>query len=84
MDCGLTGGSMALATGYDFPDALSGGVAQGHIGGTLVLTWPEALDPAVADLISSRRPTSFRFVGGLNVLPLRPRNEAAWVLLSGF
>lgn len=38
---------VGLATGVNFPDALSGGAAVGSRGGVLLLTPPDALDPAV-------------------------------------
>ncbi len=38
---------VGLATGVNFPDALSGGAAMGSRGGVLLLTPPDALNPAV-------------------------------------
>jgi photosystem II stability/assembly factor-like uncharacterized protein/putative cell wall-binding protein len=81
---GMSSQSVALATGFDFPDALSGGVAQGRLNGPLLLTPPYVLAPDAASFVSAHHPFELRFIGGLNVLPARPRNEAAWAILSGF
>jgi photosystem II stability/assembly factor-like uncharacterized protein len=81
---GLSTMTIALATGANFPDALSGGVAQGRMVGPLLLTPPDYLAPDVATFISGHRPMYLHFIGSTDVLPLRPRNEAAWVVLSGF
>ncbi|HEY3318163.1 MAG TPA: cell wall-binding repeat-containing protein [Coriobacteriia bacterium] len=81
---GLSDSPLAFATGWDFPDALAGGVAQGHLGGALLLTPPNALAPAAGTFLWERRPSALTFIGGVNVLPQRPRDEAVWVLTSGF
>lgn len=42
---------VGIATGTNFPDALSGGVVQGRMGGVMLLTRSGALEPAVEEVI---------------------------------
>lgn len=63
---GLRWDGAAIATGQDFPDALAGGVCQGHLGAVMLLTrtavpTTEAIDPLVANRASIR---SLRYLGG--------------------
>jgi cell wall-associated protease len=44
---------VGIASGANFPDALSGGVAAGQHGGVLLLTTPTALSPATAIRLTS-------------------------------
>ena len=66
MERGLRWDGAAIATGQDFPDALAGGVCQGHLGAVMLLTrtaspTTEAIDPLVANRASIR---SLRYLGG--------------------
>ncbi len=56
-------GTILLATGTDFPDALSAGSAAAHVGGAVLLTAGSAMPPAVADYLSAHRGTVYA-VGG--------------------
>ncbi len=80
---GMSPARVAFATGRAFPDALSGGVAQGHLDGPLLLS-REYLPPSVGTFVTAYRPSELRFLGGQESLPLRSRNEAVWDILSGF
>jgi putative cell wall-binding protein len=51
-DRGHTWGLVGIATGEDYPDALSGGVLQGRVGGVMLLTTPTTLHPATAVTLS--------------------------------
>lgn len=53
-----------LASGADFPDALSAGPAAAHLGGPLLLTSKSALPSAVASEIRRLGPTRVVVVGG--------------------
>jgi hypothetical protein len=44
-----------VATGADFPDALSGGSAIGRFGGALLLTRPDNLPPSTAAALNALR-----------------------------
>lgn len=71
---------MGVATGQNFPDALSGGAAMGVRGGVLLLTRSAELSPAAADAIGSAPtlgPTALVF-GGLAAVsePVRTQIEA--------
>lgn len=62
---GLQWDKAALATGQDFPDALAGGAAQGHLGSIMLLTRSTAFPPeAKACLVDNRGGIStIRFLG---------------------
>lgn len=52
---GLTWQSCGVASGVTFPDALSGGVAQGHLGQVMLLTRPTTVpSPAIGRIRSHR------------------------------
>jgi len=46
---------LGVATGYAFPDALSGGAACGYYGSPLILTRPTAIELSTHNLIDPRR-----------------------------
>ncbi|MEA5076098.1 MAG: cell wall-binding repeat-containing protein [Coriobacteriia bacterium] len=54
---------LGVATGYAFPDALSGGAACGYYGSPLILTRPAAIELSTHDFLDRRR---FDF-GGMTV-----------------
>ncbi|MDY0340040.1 MAG: cell wall-binding repeat-containing protein [Coriobacteriia bacterium] len=47
--------NLGVATGYNFPDALSGGAASGYVGSPLILTRPTTIDPSTYDFLDQRR-----------------------------
>ncbi|MHB9002470.1 MAG: cell wall-binding repeat-containing protein, partial [Coriobacteriia bacterium] len=53
LERGLTIARPALATGENFPDALAGGVMQGHDGSVLLMTMTNTLPPVVSTFIST-------------------------------
>lgn len=67
---GLEWDTCALAHGFDFPDALSAGPAQGALGSVLLLTPGDQLHPSVATVLADNKDSihTFRFLGGEPVL----------------
>lgn len=53
-----------VASGENFPDALSGAAAAGHLGGPVVLTRKEQLPLPVAAELTLERPGAIRVLGG--------------------
>jgi len=70
VSAGLTWAEPAVATGENFPDALAGGVMQGHSASILLLTRTSALSPATAAAIGqhSGEIREVRFLGGTGAL----------------
>lgn len=62
-----TGPLVALATGFDYPDALAAGPMVAHSAGTLVLV-KSTLDPAAAEEIVRNDPANLRYIGGSSVV----------------
>ncbi|MEV8214059.1 cell wall-binding repeat-containing protein [Leifsonia sp. NPDC077715] len=60
-----------LASGFDYPDALSAGAAAGAKGGPVMLIDPRsgALDAATKAVIRKLQPTSIAVVGGTAAIP---------------
>lgn len=81
---GIDGSDVGLATGFNYPDALTGGVALGHQSGVLLLTPELYLAPADGTYLDSHGITSLSFLGSPRALPMRPRDEAIWTLTSGY
>lgn len=63
-DSGSGGGPVFLATGRDFPDALSGAAAAGQLGGSLLLTDPGALSGPTLSALTALRPNRVYVLGG--------------------
>ncbi|MFP7834047.1 cell wall-binding repeat-containing protein [Marisediminicola sp. LYQ134] len=59
-----SGGVVYVASGVNYPDALSAGPAAAHDGAPLLLTKPGALPAGVATEIARRAPSSIVVVGG--------------------
>lgn len=57
-------GSMVVADGLAFPDALSGSAAAGHLGGSLLLTQPTSLPAAAAAELTRVGPSTVLVLGG--------------------
>lgn len=57
-----------LASARDFPDALSGAAAAGHLGGPVLLTDPYALHPSVAAELDRLNPKRVIVLGGTGVI----------------
>src|SRR6185437_7751920 len=63
-----TAPTVYVATGLNYPDALSAAPAAAHAGGPLLLTsW--TLPDSVRQEIQSLQPSNIVIVGGLNVVP---------------
>lgn len=61
---GGTGGAVFLATGLDFPDALSGASAAAQLGGSLLLTDPGSLSGPTLGALDALKPTRVYVLGG--------------------
>lgn len=59
-----------VATGYNFPDALAGGVAAGLSGSPLLLVNPAGASQAVLDEIERLSPSRIHVLGGYPSVPL--------------
>lgn len=68
---GLSWDGMAIATGEDFPDALSGGALQGVSGSVMLLAYPGYLHTEVGNTLSANKAaiTEVRFLGGTGAVP---------------
>lgn len=52
-----------LATGLNFPDALSGAAAAGYQNGPVLLTMPDKLPPATAQALENLKPRKVIVLG---------------------
>jgi putative cell wall-binding protein len=57
-----------LATGLNFPDALSGAAAAGSQGGPVLLTTPDALPPSIAAELDRLDPSTIVVLGGAGIV----------------
>jgi putative cell wall-binding protein len=69
-EIGLSMGSLAIATGEKYPDALTAGPAQGIAGGSLLITPAATTSPAIMDAIEANADTItlVKFIGGLQAI----------------
>lgn len=79
---GLTWDKLAFACGTDFPDALAGGVMQGHDSSVMVLTECDTLDARVAAVLLAQRDIigEVRYIGGPSAINQGVRDAVAQVL----
>ena len=79
---GLSWDKVALSCGTVFPDALSGGVMQGHDSSVMVLTNGDVLDWRVRDTLEAQRDIigEGRFIGGTGALSQGARDSLKQVL----
>jgi putative cell wall-binding protein len=82
VDAGLSWDKCALSCGTDFPDALSGGVMQGHDSSVMVLTPSDSLDAGVKAALKANRDVigEVRFIGGTGAVEQGVRDEVKQVL----
>ncbi|MHB8740214.1 MAG: cell wall-binding repeat-containing protein, partial [Coriobacteriia bacterium] len=68
---GLAWNRTAIATGEDFPDALSGGALQGASGSVMLLAYPGYLHTEVGTALTAHNATisEVRFLGGIGAVP---------------
>jgi putative cell wall-binding protein len=68
---GLAWNRTAVATGEDFPDALSGGALQGASGSVMLLAYPGYLHTEVGTTLTAQKATisEVRFLGGIGAVP---------------
>lgn len=81
LDCGLVWDSLAIATGQDFPDALTGGVLQGRDNSVMLLTPSNTLADATYDALEMNQEeiTEVKFLGGLGAVTQYVRD---WVKVA--
>lgn len=81
-DAGLAWNDVAIATGQTFPDALSGGAAQGRLGSVMLLATKTAVPAYTSDAITDHKLSiaNVRFLGGLNALSQDVRDEITQLL----
>ena len=67
---GFPGGATRafVATGADFPDALAGGAAAGHLGNPVLLVQQNAIPAATATELDRLNPTEIVVLGGTSVI----------------
>lgn len=67
---GLAWNGLAVSSGEDFPDALAGGVLQGHSGSVVLFSLPDSLPGVTQEQLALRRGEvdSIRFLGGTGAL----------------
>ncbi|PWJ53019.1 Putative cell wall binding repeat 2 [Quadrisphaera granulorum] len=63
-DAGGSTGPVFLATGLDFPDALSGAAAAAQMGGSLLLTDPQNLSAPAQSALAAMQPSRVYVLGG--------------------
>ena len=82
VDAGLTWNKVGLSSGTLFPDALTGGVMQGHDSSVMVLTNGDVLDWRVRDTLQTQRDIigEVRFIGGAGALSQSVRDDLKQVL----
>lgn len=75
-EIGLTMGSLAIATGEKYPDALTAGPGQGINGGSLLITPGSTTSPAIMDAIEANADSiaMVKFIGGLQAINQSVRN----------
>ena len=68
---GLSWNRLAIATGVDFPDALSGGALQGASSSVMLLAYPGYLHTEVANELTAHSAaiSEVRFLGGTGAVP---------------
>lgn len=66
-----------LATGSNFPDALSGGAAAGAQGGPVLLTSPEGIPASTASELDRLNPGSIVILGGHSAVSATVESQAA-------
>lgn len=69
------GATVFVATGADFPDALSIGPAVSINGGSLVLTSPGSMRPEMLSLLAERVPTKIYVIGGSGAVSNNVMNQ---------
>jgi putative cell wall-binding protein len=81
-DLGMEWARPAIATGLNFPDALAGGVAQGHARSVLFLAQGDDLHTGVQSLLVERKPEIYevRYLGGTDVVSAGIRSDVSSIL----
>jgi len=79
---GLSWSGLAMATGQNFPDGLSGGVLAAKRGAVMLLNPSEVLHPAVHDAVRDNRDSidDVYYLGGTNAVSQGVRDDIAGLL----
>lgn len=79
---GLAWNGLAVASGEDFPDALAGGVLQGHSGSVVLFSRADSLPDTTREQLLSNRGIidSIRFLGGTGALSSAVRQDVTTAL----
>lgn len=79
---GLSWDAVAIATGEDFPDALSGGALQGASGSVMLLAYPGYLHTEVGSVLTANKAiiSEVRFLGGTGAVPQTIRDAVVLAL----
>lgn len=78
-----TGGTVFIASGKDFPDALSASAAAGKSGGPVLLAEGDSVTPMVAERLKELKPAKIVLVGGTTSLPSALQKSLAGYTSSG-
>lgn len=76
-------GTVVIATGTNWPDALGGSALAGAVGGPILLTDPNGLTPIVADEIERLGATDAYILGGYEAVSMAVENDLE-ALLDGY
>jgi hypothetical protein len=81
-EAGLHWDDLALATGENFPDALTGGVLQGLDDSVMLLTLSSSLSPEVAAVLDENDGSinQVKFLGGPGAISQTVRDQVGQVL----
>lgn len=81
-EIGLSMGSLAIATGERYPDALTAGPGQGISGGSLLITPKATTSSAIMDEIDANSDTiaTVKFIGGLEAITQSVRDAIMGLL----
>lgn len=74
---GTTWDGLALATGTDFPDALTGGALQGGLGSVMLLTASTSLSPETSTTLAAHNAdiANLTFLGGTGAISMAVRTS---------
>jgi GH25 family lysozyme M1 (1,4-beta-N-acetylmuramidase)/putative cell wall-binding protein len=78
-----TGGTVFIAGGKDFPDALSASAAAGKSGGPVLLAEGNSVTPMVGARLRVLKPSKIALVGGTTALPSALQKSLATYTASG-
>ncbi|QIZ97332.1 cell wall-binding repeat-containing protein [Leifsonia sp. PS1209] len=75
--------TLVVATGTDFPDALSAAPLAAKLGGPLLLTHPSGLPAATTNEIKRLKPSKILVIGGTTAVPSAVESALKGLVVSG-